>query len=125
MTKILLNLSGHPLSKEATNKFEHDYTLIVSAAEYHIDFEKDINSQIKKLIESLNIIIDGSQSITVIPPGHSILAILTITYIHGLIGFFPRICYMDLNDDDIYVPKKEFTIKLQDIRKTARISRKI
>lgn len=120
MNKTLLNLSGHPLSQPAIDQVEKEYDRIVNSDSIHIDFTKCIEEQVKNFISTIDLKIDGSFPLTIIPPGQSTIAIVTIAYIHGLTGFFPKICYLGQNKDGVYVPVQKVTINIQDIRLFAR-----
>ena len=123
MNKTLLNLSGHPLSNPAKNEFEKNYDRIINSTSIHINFTEDIEEQVKYFLNTIDLKIDGSYPLTVIPPGQSTVAIIIMAYIHGLTGFFPKICYLGQNHDGVYIPLQEVNINIQDIRLFARGTR--
>ena len=91
---LLINFSGHPLSPEAIENLSQYYEEIVQAKPINFDFGGPIEEQLEALISGLRCSIDGTRHITVIPPGQSTLSILLVTYMHGLMGHFPAICYL-------------------------------
>ncbi|TFI05137.1 MULTISPECIES: CRISPR-associated protein Csx15 [unclassified Herbaspirillum] len=120
MISALINFSGHPLNLTARKELEGIHTKVIDVRPVEISFDEDIEKQISQLISSLPIRIDGSFSITIIPPGQATFAILLVSYLHGLIGHFPNICYLERSAKGIYVPKAEYEIQPQDIRAAGR-----
>lgn len=117
---ILINFSGHALSQGAIDSLSEQYKQVVQAAPINFDFTDHVEQQLENLIISLGCPIDGTQPITIIPPGQSTLSILLVTYLHGLMGHFPGICYLELSDAGIYLPKMEFSINSNHVRSAGR-----
>jgi hypothetical protein len=117
---ILINFSGHFLCKEATEILKKKYETILNYEPIDFDFEKDIETQVSKIISNIPCTLDGSIPLSIIPPGQATLAILLVSYIHGITGFFPMICYLQINEHGLYLPKAEYTINLQSIRASGR-----
>lgn len=117
---ILINFSGHALSRDAIDSLSEKYKEIIQAAPINFDFTDCVEEQLENLIISLGCQIDGTQPITIIPPGQSTLSILLVTYLHGLMGNFPAICYLELSDSGIYLPKMEFSINSNHVRSAGR-----
>ncbi len=120
MNSVLINFSGHSLSQEAIDELKLTYGNLVDAKPIEIAFNDNVEKQIKSLIESLSVKIDGSFSITIIPPGQATFAILLVSYLHGLIGHFPNICYLERTNSGIYLPKTEYQVQPQEIRSAGR-----
>lgn len=116
MKNILVNFSGHTLSEAAMIILEKNYSDIINCNSIEVNFEKEIAPQIEMIFNSININIDGSDPLTIIPPGQSTLAILICSFIHGVIGHFPKICYLNLIEQGVYVPNVEYSIDIQPIR---------
>lgn len=117
---LLINFSGHPLSPEALERFSRHYDEVVQARPITFDFSGPIEEQLEELVASLRCSIDGTRPITVIPPGQSTLSVLLVTYMHGLMGHFPAICYLELSDAGVYLPKAEFSINSNHVRAAGR-----
>lgn len=120
MNSVLINFSGHPLNQEAIAELNSAYGKLIDAKPIEIAFNDDVENQIKTLIENLPVKIDGSFSITIIPPGQATFAILLVSYLHGLIGHFPNLCYLERTNSGIYLPKTEYQVQPQEIRSAGR-----
>ncbi len=120
MKSVLINFSGHPLNQEAIVELSSAYGKLIDAKPIEIAFNEDVENQIKTLIENLPVKIDGSFSITIIPPGQATFAILLVSYLHGLIGHFPNLCYLERTNSGIYLPKTEYEVQPQEIRSAGR-----
>ena len=120
MKSVLINFSGHTLNQEVVYALERHYDKIANSNPVEINFNETVADQIESLIQSLPVKIDGSYSLTINPPGQSTFAILLISYLHGLIGHFPNICYLERNIEGIYAPKTEYQIQPQNIRAAGR-----
>jgi hypothetical protein len=117
---ILINFSGHQLSRDAIDHLSNHYEEIVQAAPINFVFADSVEDQLENLVISLRCQIDGTKPVTIIPPGQSTLSILLITYLHGLMGHFPAICYLELSDSGVYLPKMEFSINSNHVRSAGR-----
>ena len=120
MSSVLINFSGHPLNQEVIDGLQSTYGNLINAKPIEIAFDDDVERQIKNLIESLSIKIDGSFPITIIPPGQATFAILLVSYLHGLMGHFPNLCYLERTSSGIYAPKAEHLVQPQEIRSAGR-----
>lgn len=120
MNNILINFSGHPLCKEAIDVLKEKYDVIISPEPIDFDFDADIEMEISDIFRKIPHVLDGSVPLAIIPPGQSTIAILLVSYIHGMIGHFPPICYLQIRDDGLYIPRAEYTISTQSIRSAGR-----
>lgn len=120
MNSILLNISGHPLNSQTRQALEKIHDCVIDANPIEIEFNGSIEEQIINFVEKIPVTIDGSSSITIIPPGQSTFAIILVSYLHGLIGHFPNICYLERTANGIYAPKLEYAINPQNIRVAGR-----
>lgn len=119
-TGIIINFSGHPLSQEAIQFLSENYDEVVQAEPINFDFTHPVEEQLESLLISLPCTVDGTKPVTVIPPGQSTLSVLLITYLHGILGHFPAICYLELSDNGVYLPKVEFSINSNNLRTAGR-----
>ena len=117
---VLINFSGHPLSNEALFDLSSIYETVVQAQPINFDFFSSPENQLEQIVESLEIKIDGTKPVSIIPPGQSVLSVLLTAYLHGLLGHFPSICYLQLSDSGIYMPTAEFSINSNRIRNAGR-----
>lgn len=120
MNNILLNISGHPLSEKAIYELKKEFTEIEDIQISNIDFSSSIELQIKNIFSDCKSKIDGSIPLTIIPPWQSTFAILIFSYLHGLIGYPPNICYLEANTDNIFSPKTVFKFNLNKIKNSGR-----
>lgn len=120
MNSVLINFSGHSLNQEVIDELKSIYGELIDARPIEITFNDDVEKQIKGLVESLSVKIDGTFSITIIPPGQATFAILLVSYLHGLIGHFPNLCYLERTNSGIYIPKTEYQVQPQEIRSAGR-----
>lgn len=123
MKKIIVNFSGHTLCTEAQDSFNKYYDNVINPEPINFDFGKDVEEQLKNVISMVLDILDADTALTIIPPGQSTLSILVISYIHGIIGHFPKICYLELGKNGLYLPKTEYEIDVQNIRMAGRMFR--
>lgn len=120
MSGILLNFSGHALSRDALTILSNQYDDIIGIPYFEFDFAGDTQGQLTALIDTIPLHLDGSRPITIIPPGQSTLAILLVSFIHGMIGHFPRLCYLEASGSGIYLPRFEYEIAAQTVRSAGR-----
>ncbi|HDR8859214.1 TPA: hypothetical protein QDA74_003712 [Burkholderia territorii] len=120
MSGILINFSGHALSRDAQNILSSQYDEIIDTPYFEFDFSGDTQSQLSDLIDTIPITLDGSRPIAIIPPGQSTLAILLVSFIHGMIGHFPRLCYLEVSESGVYLPRFEYQIAVQAVRSAGR-----
>jgi hypothetical protein len=118
--KYLINLSGHMLSPEAHRGLDSRFDGIETIAIDAIDFNKSVEDQMKNLFAQVKTTIDGSVAVTVILPGHSVLAALVVVYLHGTLGHFPSICLLQSSESGPYVPTNIFYIDAKDVRSSGR-----
>lgn len=116
MRSLLLNFSGHPLNQHARNDLAQRFDRVIDAPIVEITFDDSIATQIERIVCGSKIRIDGSFSLTIIPPGQSTFAILLVSYLHGLIGHFPNICYLERSPEGLYMPRVEYQIQPHEIR---------
>lgn len=123
MTRVLINFSGHPLSSEAVSLLADEFSELYTVEPFEFDFDGDALVQIDNLVERVPYKLDGTQPITIIPPGHSAIATLLCAYLHGMLGFFPEICVMQLSKSGVYVPHRFYRVPLQGFRNRGRAMR--
>ena len=123
MRRIIVNYSGHLLSKEASVSLGSAFDEIIQPDPFHFDFTADANEQLGVIVARTLESLDSESVLTIIPPGQSTLAILLVSFIHGLIGHFPRLCYLELNESGMYMPLTEFHISTQNVRTAGRFFR--
>ena len=123
MSKVLLNFSGHTLSKEAKKELVKKFDKIESLFFDNINVSEDIDKQLKRILDKVKSPLDGSIPITIIPPGHSILAILLMSYLHAALGHFPNMCMLDLANQGVYLPCNIFYSNVNKLRTSGRIFR--
>ena len=116
MSKVLLNFSNHSLSKEAELVLLKRFDKIETIMFETIDFSSDMTKLIQTILKDVDSKLDGTVSITIIPPGHSTFAMLLVIYLFGLLGFFPDICMLDISDEGIFLPKNIFYINGNKLR---------
>ncbi len=124
MKSVIVNFSGHSLCEDTEVILRERYDLLINSEPCDFDFIGDTEQQIEEIISGLSCKIDGTSSLTIIPPGQSTLSILLVCYLHGLIGHFPKICYLELGEVGLYLPKVEYDIDTQKIRTAGRKYRK-
>lgn len=123
MSNVLVNFSGHVLCKETLNILNKQYDMILNADSIDVDFSSEIESQIELIVTRIPCVLDGSVALTIIPPGQSTFSILLVSYLHGMIGHFPNLCYLELKDNGLYLPKIEYEINTQKVRSSGRMFR--
>jgi hypothetical protein len=123
MDAVLLNFSGHPLSKKAYTELEQHFDKIEELPFFEIDFSQSVEDQLRKLVGCVSYPLDGSISVTIIPPGHSTVAVLLVVYLHGSLGYFPGLCLLESKEIGQYLPTNTFQINSQKIRAAGRLLR--
>jgi hypothetical protein len=123
MKKVIINYSGHPLSQDAKEALGRRYDLVVQPDPIIFDFSADANSQLESVAKKTLYDVDADSVLTIIPPGQPTLAILLISYLHGLLGHFPNLCYLELGQDGMYLPKSEYEYVTQNSRTAGRLFR--
>lgn len=123
MKNVIINFSGHTLCSETIQILNTKYDVVYNCEPVNFNFSKEVDVQLQEIISNIEIKIDGSFSLTIIPPGQSTFAILLVSYLHGITGHFPKICYLEMNEDGFYIPKSEFQINVQNVRSKGRLYR--
>lgn len=123
MRSIVANFSGHPLSTQARLALESQFDAVIQSEPIQFDFSGDANAQIERICSAVLSVLDKDSALTIIPPGQSTLAILLASYLHGVIGHFPRVCYMELGHQGLYLPRAEYEINPQSTRAAGRFFR--
>lgn len=118
--EVLLNISGHPLSEESTLELSKKFSSIETIPFDAIDFQEDVESQIRNIFQLVKAPLDGSINVTIIPPSHSTMAILLLTYLNGLLGRFPTICLLQPIENGDYRPTNLFYIDSHSLREKGR-----
>jgi hypothetical protein len=122
MARILLNVSGHPLSRTAKRMLEVEYDVVETLALPEIDFSSPVEEQIRDIFTQTKSPLDGSNPVTVVLPGHATVAVLVLIYLHGLLGHYPSICLLEQRSGE-YVPTNLFSIDAQRLRMSGRAFR--
>lgn len=123
--KVLLNISGHPLSDEAREQAEDGgYAIInipvpnvdVTSSESILEYLEEVFKTLSKNKSVLNAI--RTNNYGVIPAGMSILTSCIIAMLHGISGGFPTQLWLTRNDDGKFVFGDDFAtqLDLQEIR---------
>lgn len=120
MKGVIINFSGHSLCREAKADLALRFETIIDAEWPEFDFDECVVSQIEAAICAIPIHLDGTAPVTIIPPGQSTLAILLVSFLHGMLGHFPQVCYLERNGFGLYVPKFDDDIDLQGTRSAGR-----
>jgi len=120
VSALLINFSGHLLNKIARSQLLNVYSEIIDSKPVDLVFDGSIEDQIREIVAKLPVDIDGSSSVSIIPPGQATFAVLLVSYLHGLMGHFPNLCYLELASDGLYLPKMEYSIQTQRIRSAGR-----
>ncbi|QDG56059.1 CRISPR-associated protein Csx15 [Pseudomonas sp. NIBRBAC000502773] len=120
MTGQIINFSGHRLSTEAEAVLALHFEKVIDGQWPEFDFNLPITAQIQSALSVLPATLDGTKAVTIIPPGQSTLAVLLVSFLHGLLGHFPRICYLELSSSGLYLPRFETGISAQETRLAGR-----
>jgi hypothetical protein len=120
MSEVLINFSGHKLCEESKGLLEERYEIIEDVPFFEIDFDSDVEKQLTKIVRKLKIPLDGSKAVSIIPPGHATVAILLMVFLHGILGYFPKICMLKPEGSGQYIPKNIFCIDGYLVRKAGR-----
>ena len=123
INRVVLNFSGHALSKEAKNELKKKFDKIEEIPFLNINLTNEVGIQLRRIIKKVKTPLDGSISITIIPPGQSTLSILLIMYLHGILGYFPDICMLDVTQSGIYLPSNIFYVSGNKLRYNGRAFR--
>lgn len=123
MSRILVNFSGHSLAQETEMQLRARFQEVFSVPPIEFDFSADVETQISRILATLPFSVDGTRSLTIIPPGQSTVAILLVSYLHGVLGHFPSLCYLELSEGGLYLPRFEYLFNPQKARSRGRIWR--
>lgn len=122
MAKIFLNISGHPLSVTAQRILDSEYDVVETLPVPEIDFSQSVETQLRNIFSQTEVLLDGSNPITIVLPGHATIAVLVLIYLHGLLGHYPSICLLEERRGE-YVPTNLFSIDAQRLRMSGRAFR--
>ena len=120
MKSLLINFSGHPLNQQARDELSRNHDVIVESKPVEIIFDDTVQKQIESIIKNLGVKMDGSFALTIVPPGQSTYAILLISYLHGIFGHFPNVCYLELSPAGLYLPKEDYILQPRQLRTAGR-----
>ena len=120
MSAILLNFSGHKFCQKTRQELELKYSIIQDVPFYEIDFGENVEFQLEELFRCVETPLDGSLPVSIIPPGQSTLAIILMVFIHGILGYFPKICLLESKGSGEYIPTNIFCIDGYNLRKAGR-----
>lgn len=123
MNGVLLNFSGHPLNELARKELASEYDAVFTPAVLEFDFHTDPVPQLSRVLDTIPVTLDGSLPVTIIPPGQSTVAVLLFTFLHGMLGHFPRLCYLEMAKSGVYLPHAEYEITLHTVRMAGRAYR--
>jgi hypothetical protein len=89
-----------------------------------IEFSEDVHIQIRDVVNTIETPLDGSVAVTIILPGHSVVAVLLLIFLHGVLGHFPTICLMQQSDSgEVFLPASVFAIDSREVRMAGRMFR--
>lgn len=114
--KILLNASGHALSESSNAALLSDFDRIETLDVGLIDFSESVESQIREIFMASRTPLDGSVSVSVILPGHPVVAVLSFIFLHGALGYFPNVCVLEQSNEGPFTPTTMFSIDTRAIR---------
>jgi hypothetical protein len=117
---IVINFSGHVLSDKTRKILLQKYEDIEELPFVEIDFTDSIEKTLQGVIDLVQTNLDGSIPISLIPPGQATFAILLVTYLHGLLGYFPAVCYLEASSSGQFEPSAIFHIDGYTLRKAGR-----
>lgn len=120
MVGVLINFSGHMLSEEAGLLLAERFEKIINSKPIEFNFTGDVEEQLKEIFRGIPYTLDGSRPVTIIPPGQATFAILLVSYLHGIMGHFPSLCYLEVGLNGLYLPKVEYVMNIQSVRSTGR-----
>jgi len=113
---VLLNCSGHKLTPRAEEELLRQFGHIEDVPIPTLSFDEDIERQIREIVSQIATPLDGSATVSVVPPGQSTVAILLLAYLNGIIGYFPSICYLAADRPGEYMPRAVFVLDPQGVR---------
>jgi hypothetical protein len=108
------------LCKEANNLLSSEYEVVLDAFWPEFNFDDSIEEQLRQVVKRLPIRLDGTIPVTIIVPGQATLAVLLMSYLHGILGHFPKVCYLEQSDSGLYLPRFEYIVNAQSIRTAGR-----
>ena len=125
MSKVLFNLSGHPLP-DGTPTTGYSQVIDIKIPNIEMGDEQSI---LTSVIDLVNEMIDNSSELIIeqgnydlIPPGMAPISLVLISILHGITGHFPNIRFIYKSNDGFKLAG--FALKLQDLRINARELRK-
>jgi len=108
MEKALLNLSGHALAEDAKEIFDRQFDYVDTLPPIEVDFSANVERQIRNYIRLTKVPLDGSVSVTIVPPGHPTFSIMIFMFLNGVLGDFPGIYLMERDSNASYMPSNLF-----------------
>jgi len=102
--------------------FSHPNSKLEGFTNHQLHVDLSDVELLNKLIDYISPLVgDGSEPITIVPPGLAPLSVLVVVAIHGLTGYFPLVVAMKKSDDGFFpLP----AVNLQEYRNSCvRISR--
>ena len=125
MSTLLLNCSGHALSDATANELRSRFSQLETIPIDNIDFQQPVEPQLRRMLELVKAPLDGSIPVTLILPGHPMLAVLLCVYLHGILGHHPAVCLLQPDENGSYRPANIFYVDSQVIRAEARAFRQV
>lgn len=124
--KVLINLSGHPLSDNARKRVKKYQIVNVDVPTIALDTLEGLVQGVQQMLAPLtgdNDVVTALKTgaYEIVPPGASSVALVTITILHAISGHFPKLRYFYRNADGEFVLSD--TLDLQTLRTDARDSR--
>jgi len=119
-TKALINFSSHALSQKAKDSLSPHFDIIEEVFIHNINFNENVEEQLREIIRNVKTPLDGSIPITLIVPGQATIAVLLITFLSGIIGHIPDICLLEMDEDGFYVPTTSFILSGNNIKTSGR-----
>ena len=123
MTSVLLNFSGHRLSDAARAMIRERYSTVEDIPLHEMNFQEDVEQQLRDLLATVRTPLDGSVLVTIIPPGHATFALLLEIFLNGVLGYYPSVCLMEPRTAGGYLPTNVFHIESHKVRRAGRLFR--
>jgi len=87
---------GHPFSEEALSQLRKlgKEELKIQSIKVSIELHQDLEAQVSKLVDQISFPLDGTEPLTLVPPGLSVISAMLMAEIHGRTGVFPRVIHL-------------------------------
>ena len=123
MEKAVLNLSGHLLSEPAVKTLLGHCKIVVDIPIPYLDFGLDVKEQTKGVASDLYGATEQYDLVGIVLPGHSLLAVIIVAILQGFMGYLPDIYVLEQSDSGIFLPVRQISVSLSELKKVARKER--